>query len=140
MGNRKPLLETFENSSKLLAWFIKKVNFKIWNLLWTPKPKLYWNQFSIIALRTFQLIFAIPVIIADFLIILSSVFFYLLSIIMILLFFLIYAVFMKILEKLGTPIFTIFGIVIAITTLYVIIYPESWQKFKPLDHAMVMQP
>ena len=127
MEKPKPILQTFENSNKLLLWFIEKVNFKISRILWLAKPKLNWNDFSVIVLRTIQLLFTIPAISADLLIIFASVILYLLSFVLIFFFFLIYALVLMIFDKAVSPVLKITGIAAGFTILFLIYKPQAWE-------------
>jgi len=130
MQNTNPLTETFSTSGKLLFWFVQKVNFKLWSLLFSPKPKLYWKQYQEIMLRTFQLIFSVPVLIIDLLIILVAVILFIISVFVILICFILYAILIKILnvimDKAVSPMLKFFAIIASVTILLIIYKPELW--------------
>ena len=130
MENRKPLAETFATAGNLLFWFVKKVNFKFWSLLFSPRPSPQWKQWHEITLRTFQLIFAVPVFVLDLLIILIAVILFIISVFVILICFIAYAIVIKllniVLDKAVSPILKIFAIVAGFTTLLIIYEPTLW--------------
>jgi len=134
MQNRKPLAETFNTAGNLLFWFVQKVNFKLWSLLWSFKIPS--NQVAEIGLRTAQLIFAIPIFILDLMIILMAVIMFIISVIVLLVSFLTYAFVIKIInviiDKAVSPMLkifaVIFGLTISFTVLFIIYKPEAWES------------
>ena len=96
MKNTNAISAALYDSRRLLSWFIEKTNFKVWQLLWLPSPRLGWGRTAEVFLRSSQLIFSIPAFLTDVFIMLIAVLLYFASTALIFIFFLIYGILKKI--------------------------------------------